>query len=221
MLTLIGLAILSCLVAMFLLGRIRETAYDVDWQDLATPAGRRALNELRTRFRLEAPVIRIAIGRPVQLAAAAGGDQAEAARLLVVGYEYMAELASDRLELLRSMARYSRMVTALMPLPPLPARAFRHQGLSLLAGFSNVAHHLLVTVPERFRLRTAVLRAGFRIVLRALVSAGARGGPPKWQIAVDALADWHTLDLETLESFRALVTAVRLPAPAKQAERRA
>jgi hypothetical protein len=40
-------------------------------------------------------------------------------------------------------------------------------------------------------------------------------------VVVDALADWHTLDDETLESFRALVTAVTLPTHQPAAARRA
>jgi hypothetical protein len=216
---LILVSVASCLVVVWVIGRYHYAGIDVDWNELATPAGQRALADLRRRFALERPVIDMAIGRPVEVAAA--GDEAEGIRLLVGGYEYMAGLAQDRAQLLRSMARYSRMVTAMMPLQPLAPRAFRLRGLATVAGLAAVAHHFLVTVPERFRLRAAVLGAGLRIVLRALARAGARGGPPKWQIAVDALADWHTLDAETLESFRALMTAVSLPEQQAAKERRA
>ena len=217
---LLAVAIGSGVVLLFVIGRYRYAGLDVDWQVLVTPAGRRALNELRSRFALERPAIEIAIGRPREIADE--GDEAEAARLLVAGYEYMASLAVDREQLLHSMARYSRMVTALMPLPPIAADHFHLRRLSTLAGLAAIVHHLLVTVPERFRLRLAVLRAGFKIVLRALLRAGGPGETPRWQIAVDALADWHTLDVETLESFRALVTAVTLPEiEAAKAARRA
>ncbi|HKP99858.1 MAG TPA: hypothetical protein VJ735_05960 [Actinomycetes bacterium] len=211
------LAALGCLFALLLAGRVNETAFDVDWQDLATPEGRRALYELRRRFALERGGINLALGRPLELAAA--GDEAEAARLLVAGYVYMAGLAQDRQQLLRAMARYSRMVNALMPLPPVAAGAFRLRQLRSLAGLGAAAHHLLVTVPERFRLRVAVLRRGFWIVLRAIATRRPDTAP-RWAVVVDALADWHSLDEETLESFRALVTAVALPSTAA-AERRA
>ncbi len=130
----------------------------------------------------------------------------------------MTSLAEDRQQLLVSMARYSRMVTALMPLPPLSAGAFRLRSIRTLAGLSAVAHHLLVTVPERFRLRLIVLRRGFLIVLRALAQRRPETAP-RWAFVIDALADWHTLDAETLESFRALVTAVTLPVQERAAEK--
>lgn len=205
---LIALALVGGLAVLFLVGRYRDAGLEVRWESLVTPAGRRALDELRGRFAVERPVIDLALGRPVQLAAA--GDEVEAARLLIAGYTYMSSLAKDRAQLLRSMARYSRMVAALMPLPPVAAGDFRLRGLATLAGAAAVAHHFLVTVPERFRLRAAVLRRGFWIVLRALAQQRPQSAP-RWAVVVDALADWHTLDEETLESFRALVTAVTIP----------
>lgn len=214
---LILLAIASGVFVIFVIGRYRDAGLEIDWQDLVTPAGRRALQELRHRFALERPAIELALGRPAQIAAA--GNEAEAARLLVAGVEYVAGLAEDRQQLLRSMARYSRMVNAMMPLPPVAAGGFRLRQLATLAGAAAVAHHLLVTVPERFRLRAAVLRRGFWIVLRALATRRPETAP-RWAVVVDALADWHTLDEETLESFGALVTAVTLPSQAA-AERRA
>ena len=199
-----GFAVLA--LVLLVAGRWSEVAKDVDWRRLITPARRRELARVRERLGMDGAVVDLSLGRAVELAAA--GDHEEAVRLLVGAYVIVAQAATDRAELLRCMARYSRMLTCLMPLPPVAPSAFRLRSLVTMAGVGALAHYLLVTVPERLRLRLLVLRCGGSLLLRAVARAGARGGPPRWDVVAAAQADWHTIDEEAVESFRALLTGI-------------
>jgi hypothetical protein len=193
------------------LGRANESAAAA-WEPILTPAGRRAYDELRARFAREKDAVELTYERAEEVR---GEDPAELALMLRAGYEFIAHTAPDRMQLLRSAAVYSRLVAAMVPLPPLRPSAFRLSHLGLRARAASLGHHLLVTVPERFRLRLALLRYGVRVVVGTL--AGLQQGTvddPAWRKVQAARADWHTITDETLESFRVLVSAVSEPATA-------
>lgn len=194
-----------------------EASISQDWDQVLTPAGRRAWEELRERFDREKAAIDLSYVQAERLKDE--GDVGEAERLLAVGYDYLAVVAPDRERLLEGLKLYSRMCAAIVPLPPLRPMAFRLPQLVTLAGLGLVAHHLLVTIPDRFRLRLELLRRGLGIALRALLQGGQRERhgrlDPDWAKVLAARTDFHTISEETLESFAALVTAlVQQPAAA-------
>ena len=216
MLTL-AVATAAVLLLLLLLASYDEAAINRDWDKVLTPAGQRAYEELRGRFGRERAAIDLSYDRADQ--ARRTGDRQEAARLLQVGYEYLAQIAPDRERLLDGLKLYSRMCAAIVPLPPLRPTAFKLPELATLAGLGVLAHHLLVTIPDRFRLRLELLRRGLGLSLRALF----RGAQPQtaasleshWGRVLAARSDFHTISDETLESFAALVSAlVRQPVAA-------
>jgi hypothetical protein len=198
-------------ILLLTLGRANESAA-ASWEPLLTPSGRRAYEELRARFARERDAVELSYERAEEVRSE---DPDELALMLRAGYEFIAHTAPDRMHLLRSAALYSRLVAAMVPLPPLRPAAFRLSKLGLRARVAGLVHHLLVTVPERFRLRLALLRYGVGVVVATL--AGLQRGPvddPAWRRLQAARADWHTINDETLESFRVLVSAVAERAPA-------
>jgi hypothetical protein len=212
----------AVLLLLLFLASYDEASINQGWDTLLNPAGRRAYEELRSRFDRERNAIDFSYGRAEQ--ARDGGDAEEAGRLLAVGYEYLAQLAPDRERLLDGLRLYSRMCAAIVPLPPLRPNAFRLPELATLAGLAWLAHHLLVTIPDRFRLRLDLLRRGLGIALKALLQGSERrrkGQPdPDWTRLLAARADFHSISDETLESFAALVSAlVRQPATAAALQR--
>lgn len=134
-----------------------------------------------------------------------------AERLLDAGWEFVSALAPERERLLRDLVRYTRMLGAVAPLPPLRPAQFKLRGLATLAGLGWLAHQFLVTVPERATLRLQILRRGRQLVLRAIPCGDARrarGRAPEWVRIDAAQADWSTLDRESLASFGSVVTAL-------------
>ena len=208
MLTL-GVATAAVLLLLLFLASYDEASVNQDWETLLTPAGLRAYEDLRDRFDRERAAIDLSYVKAEE--ARDGGDVEEAGRLLAVGYDYLSLVAPDRERLLDGLKLYSRMCAAIVPLPPLRPTAFRLPQLVTLAGLGMIAHHLLVTIPDRFRLRLELLRRGLGIALRALLrGTHARSGQldPDWAKVLAARTDFHTISEETIESFAALVSAL-------------
>jgi hypothetical protein len=85
--------------------------------------------------------------------------------------------------------------------------------LRTLAGLHTLCHYLLATTRERFRLRVAVLRYGFRAALgllrrntQALVIEPEVAGD--WNRVALIRADIGTLTDESLESLRVLLASL-------------
>jgi hypothetical protein len=202
-------ALASGLVLVAVLGRYRETAWLADWEELLTPEGRQRYDELRERFERESAASQFTYARARE--AAERGDHEAATRLLEAGGEFVATLAPDRDKLLEDLTRYTRMLGAVAPLPPLRPAQFQLREVSALAGAGWIAHHFLATVPERVRLRLGILRRSRRVVLRTLPSGLQRSSSgvsaADWSRVEAARSDWSTLDrmcLEHLLSFLAV-----------------
>jgi hypothetical protein len=168
------------------------------WEQLVASGTVQEFNELERRFAKEREAAAVAYASAD--ASRARGDVARAITLLRGGFEYLEDLGRERRELLRQMAVYSRLVSAIVPLPPLRPQQFRLGELRGLASFGAVAHYFLVAAVERFRLRLWILRRGFGVAIRALVPSSKR--------IPAARADYETLDIETARSGEALAEAL-------------
>jgi hypothetical protein len=177
------------------------------WERLRLAAASNALRDLQSQYAVERTAADAAYARAD--ASRARGDVDEAVRLMNVGYEYLSELAQDRRAYLSEMALYCRLVSAIVPLPPLRPGQFQLAELRHLAGIGGVVHYLLVAAVERFRLRLWLLGRGFALVVRALV--------PRSERVPAARSDFRTLEDETVRSAEALVEAL---AVARLAERK-
>lgn len=168
------------------------------WERLRVAAASNALRDLKSQYAIERTAAEAAYSRAD--ASRARGDVDEAVRLMDVGYQYLSELAQDRRAYLGEMALYCRLVSAIVPLPPLRPSQFKLGELRQLAGLGAVVHYVLVAAVERFRLRLWLLARGFALVVRALV-------PRSGHVAA-ARTDFVTLEDETVRSAEALVEAL-------------
>jgi hypothetical protein len=191
-------AVVGGLLLLLALSAQDQRSQAAAWEQLLAPGAARAFRDLEERFASERQVAAIAYAGAD--ASRARGDVDEAIRLLGVGWSYLEDLGRERSDLLREMALYSRLVSAIVPLPPLHPRQFRLGELRGLAGLGAMAHCLLVAGLERFRLRLWILRRGFAVAIRALAPASRR--------IRDARADYETLDAETARSGEALAEAL-------------
>jgi hypothetical protein len=182
-----------------------------DWAEVLTPEGRERYEELRGRFERDFAALHFTYERA--RSASDRGDFEAARQLLEAAHEFVIGLAPERERMLRDLARYTRMLGAIAALPPLRPAQFQLPELATLASAGWLAHHFLVTVPERLRLRLGILRRSHPIVLRALRGASLHTPthgplPLNWARIDAARADWSTLDRESLQSFGSLLTTL-------------
>lgn len=200
----VAIGLLAGALLLLAVGRYNQTSIEVEWDFIVTPAGRLAYEDLRQRFAEQRAVVDVTYDL-------AHARAEEAAQLLAAGYSFLEHVVVERRRLLEGMARYSRMVGAIAPVPALRPGDFHLRQLVSLVGIGAVGHHFLITVPERVRLRLLILRGGLGVVLRAFGRAARPAQPTDWHSVERARADWNTLSAETLDSFQALVTSVVLP----------
>jgi hypothetical protein len=142
------------------------------------------------------------------------GSVSEARELLDVGYRVIERFNPTMLQLLTTMAGFSRMVSAMAPVTPLRPRDFRLTEISSLAYHNGLIHQFLVSTSERFRLRLYILGQSFGLATRALLRSTRRilGDEPEaereWE-QVDAVRqDYDTLTRDSLDTLRVLLTSL-------------
>jgi len=207
----VALSVLGCLLVLYLDGRRNEVAVWRDWELLLTPKGERAYEELAERVQDELAVADLTLEHACQ--ARQLGSTREALELLDAGYGMIAGFAPDMRTLLANLAAFSRMVSAMAPLPPLQPKDYRVAGVWRWAQLDRALHHFLVSTAERFRLRVYVLGRAFQTALQFMVRSRERAGLPAsgdaaWSGFKDAQSDFRALSLASLQSFRALLTSV-------------
>lgn len=210
-------AVFGALVVLVLQGRRNERAAARDWVPLLTPRREGLVKREHGRLHDGLALADVAFERAATLRELGSVD--EARQLLRVGYRLIDRFAPDLFRLLAMMAVYSRMVSAVAPVRPMNPNRFRTTGVSVLARFAALAHHLLVDSVERFRFRLYVIGQSARLLLRGLARSTAhlvgRAGPTVDEVDwgnVDAIrSDFHTLTDESIESLRALLTSLEGP----------
>jgi hypothetical protein len=190
--------LLGGLVLLVALSLYDQRAQARDWEGALEPGLQAALNDFDARFKGERELASLAYADADVSRAA--GDVETAKTMLAAGYAYLEGLANQRRNGLRQMVRYSRMVSGIVPLPPLRPSQFQLAEIRGIAGGARLAHYLLVAAMERFRLRLWVLGHGFSFAVRAL-------RPGSRRIAA-ARADYVVLDEETSHSGIALAEAL-------------
>jgi hypothetical protein len=193
-------------------GRYHQDQILRDWEMVLTPRAQRKLDTWSARARGERELSRFSFQEAQ--AAWKRGDRDDALRCLDVGLMLVETSSPDWITFLRGMAVLSRMATAIAPVPPLRPRRFRLRRLEGLAALGALAHHLLVTTAERFRLRAYLLQHGFGIAGRFMRAARARLQRPRPRAAEEwtgirrARLDFSTLSDESVETFRVLLLSL-------------
>lgn len=142
------------------------------------------------------------------------GSVEEAMRLLDVGYRVIERFSPNMLRLLAAMTVYSRMVSAMAPVPPLRPRDFRLSQIASLAYLNRILHQFLVSTAERFRLRLYILGRAFGLAGHYLLTSTQRivqqdpEAEREWDQIQAIREDFQTLTDESLNSLRILLTSL-------------
>jgi hypothetical protein len=212
----IVVAALGVLVVLFLRALNDDAEILRDWEKVLSPWGRDMYREMQERVEGEARMVDYAYERAFM--ARSAGSIEEAVRLLEVGLQVVERTSPEMVTLLREMAVASRMAAAISPVAPLRPQSFRLPRLSTIAVLAALAHQLVFSAAERFRLRAYVLEHGFGLVTRFLLRTTRRirenqaGADPDWDRIAAARADLKTLSAASLQTFRALLMSL----PAEQ-----
>ena len=206
-----AIAIVGGIAFLALFARYNGAAVLKDWEFLLSSRGQRSIAELEEALDLDRLLAARAQGKAAS--ARERRDLDEAVRLLGLAVVVVEEAIEGRLKRLRLMATFSRMVSAMLPVPPLVPSGFRVPEIATLAGLSRLVHEVLVGTRDRLRFRIAVLAACYRLMRRtARRSAGAASRKPlaeaPWAALDHGLADLETLDEEHVRSARLLLLAL-------------
>jgi hypothetical protein len=208
----IGASVLSCFVVLYLFGRRNERAVRRDWRLLLTPRGENVYRTIEGRVQSEMALANLTYDEALSFREL--GSVSEARELLDVGYRVIERFNPTMLQLLATMAGFSRMVSAMAPVRPLRPGDFRLTELASLAYLNGLIHQFLVSTSERFRLRLYILGQSFGLATRALRRSTRRilGDEPEtereWE-QVDAVRqDYDTLTRDSLDTLRVLLTSL-------------
>ena len=208
----IGASVLSCFVVLYLFGRRNERAVRRDWELLLTPRGENVYRTIEGRVQSEMALANLTYDEALSFREL--GSVSEARELLDVGYRVIERFNPTMLQLLTTMAGFSRMVSAMAPVTPLRPRDFRLTEISSLAYLNGLIHQFLVSTSERFRLRLYILGQSFGLATRALLRSTRRivadepEAEREWE-QVDAVRqDYDTLTRDSLDTLRVLLTSL-------------
>lgn len=224
----IAFTLFGGLAFLIMMGHIDEARTLREWEMALTPEGKTVFSRVATQVRHERGMAEQSYERADE--ARAQGSWEEAVRFLRAGAAVVESCSGTLPELLRNLSVLSWQAAAILPVAPLHPLNFRLAHLRTMAGVHTVLHHLLATSRERFRLRLAVLRYGFRaaigLLLRNTHALVARPhARPVWDNVSAIRTDLGTLTDESLESLRVLLgslAAVQVTAgarPAREATR--
>lgn len=189
------------------------------WECEVAPWGEQAYAEVEQRLGGESRLLELACARAST--AHANGAEEDALRMLEIASAWAVRWSPDMQHMLRRMSAVSWLAAVVAPIGPVAARDFRLPRLYRLAGLSRVLHQILVSTPERFRLRAWILRHGFSFASERLAlstkSLRAGGSAAEWKGVEAARADLGTLTRESLVTFRTLLASLsaepKFPAP--------
>jgi hypothetical protein len=208
----IGAAVASCFVVLFLFGRRNERSVRRDWQLLLTPRGNNVYRNIEGRVEGEMALANLTYEEAFSVRALGSVDEAK--HLLNVGYRVIERFSPSMLQLLTTMARFSRMVSAMAPVTPLRPKDFRLTELASLAYLNGLIHQFLVSTSERFRLRLYILGQSFGLATRSLLRSTERiaaddpEAEREWE-QVDAIRqDFDTLTRDSLDTLKVLLTSL-------------
>jgi hypothetical protein len=205
-------SVVGCFVVLYLFGRRNERAVRRDWELLLTPRGEKVYRTIEGRVTSEIALANLTYDEAFAVRALGSVDEAK--QLLDVGYRVIERFAPSMLQLLSTMARFSRMVSAMAPVAPLRPRDFKLAEIASLAYLNGLLHQFLVSTAERYRLRVYILGRSFGLATRFLLRSTERivkGEPEEereWKQVDSIRQDFQTLTQESLDSLRVLLTSL-------------
>lgn len=208
----IAVSLLAGLILLYLVGRRNERAVWRDWELVLTPKGQAVYRTIEERVDTELALMKTAYSN------AHHDDQVgsfeEARHLLHIGHQVIERFSPSMLRLLAITLAFSRMVAAMAPIEPLRPGDFKLRQVASLAYLNRILHQFLVSTGERFRLRVYILGQGFGLATRYLLRSTERvlnhrtNAEREWEQINRIQGDLHTLSVESLRSFRVLLTSL-------------
>jgi hypothetical protein len=198
--------------ALTILARRNETKVEADWLYLLNSDKRRLLTDAHTYMLTNATLIGETVGWAAQNREV--GDVARAMKLLRHGSKAIKIFTPNLLSMLTEMAKFSRMVSAMIPVTPLIPSDFRLAEIANLAVLNSVLHHLIVSTRQRFRLKIYVIGRSVSIasscLLERMKSVIKRRSleEEEWEEIVEIEQDFRMLSRESAESFHGLLQAL-------------
>lgn len=208
----LGASIVGCLVVLWVFGRRNEQAVRRDWDLLLTSRGERVYKQIEGKMQGEMQLARMTYDEA--FAVHALGSLDEAKQLLDVGYKVIERFSPSMLNLLSTMARFSRMVSAMAPVRPLRPRDFKLAEIVSLVYLNGLLHQFLVSTSERFRLRLYIIGRSFGLATRYLLRSTERivknepEAEKEWRQIESVQHDFQALTSESLASLRVLLTSL-------------
>jgi hypothetical protein len=205
-------SVVGCLVVLYVFGRRNEQAVRRDWDLLLSRRGEQVYKTIEGRVQGEMQLATLTYDEA--FAVHALGSLEEAKQLLDVGYKVIERFAPSMLQLLTTMARFSRMVSAIAPVRPLRPRDFRLGEIVSLVYLNGLLHQFLVSTSERFRLRIYIIGRSFGLATRYLLRSTERivknepEAEREWRQIDTVRHDFQVLTEESLESLRVLLTSL-------------
>lgn len=209
---LLAVAFLGGLLILVLMGQRNEHEVRRDWEMLLTPKGARVLRGIESRVRGQLDLANLTYEEAFSVREL--GSVEEAKELLEAGYRVLEHFSPSMYRLLAAMSTFSRMVSAMAPMPPLRPPRFRVSQISSMAHLHRLLHHVLVSSNERFRLRTYILGRSFALASRVLMRSthnivrGAGETEREWDQIQAVRADMTLLTNESLDSLKILLASL-------------
>ena len=208
----IVVSIVAGLVLLYLVGRRNERAVWRDWELILTPKGQAVYRTIEERVDTELALMKTAYGNAQHDEQV--GSFEEARHLLQIGHQVIERFSPSMMRLLAITLAFSRMVAAMAPIEPLRPGDFQLRQIVSLAYLNRILHQFLVSTGERFRLRVYILGQGFGLATRYLMRSTERviahrsNVDQEWDQINRIQGDLHTLSVESLKSFRTLLTSL-------------
>ena len=208
----IGLSALVGVVVLVIARRRSERTVAEDWDVLLTPKGQEVYGSIQERVNGELRTLHGTLNQAFVTHEL--GSVEEAIELVQLGYRVIERFSPNMMKLLATMATFSRMVSAMVPVQPLKPADFQLRQLVSLVYLGRVLHRVLVTAGERFRLKLYILGQGFGVAMRYLVRSMDKivhqesDADAEWRTVSAIQEDLQTLTQESLKSFRSLVVSL-------------
>ena len=208
----IGLSALVGVVVLIIARRRSERTVAEDWDVLLTPKGQEVYTNIHERVTGELRTLHGTLNQAFVTNEL--GSVEEAIELVQLGYRVIERFSPNMMKLLSTMATFSRMVSAMVPVEPLKPADFQLKQVVSIVYLGRVLHRVLVTAGERFRLKVYILGQGFGVAMRYLVRSMDRivhrdsEADKEWATVSAIQEDLQTLSQESLKSFRALVVSL-------------
>jgi hypothetical protein len=203
-----ALPILGGVVFLAVVGTIHRKAFAREWEELLSLSGAQHVRKLKDDLETDQMLARRALDK-----AKAADDRERAQALLARSADVVQGAIPGRVERLKAMSTWARMVAALTPVAPVQVRALRLTLTRWTAMAGRVLHYLAVSVEDRFVLKLSTLRwaygaLGFSARVVARDARVGRVEPKTWQAADDCVQDLGTLDGEQVKAAEQLMESL-------------